>query len=93
MEKIGIEMGLGFKGIAGMIITPIMTACLFPIWFGASVALLCMMEGLSAYLHCLRLCWIEFNSKFFEAEGTAFTPMIAENNLSIEDTCGPNKDK
>ena len=80
-----------FEGVLGMIVGTMMLTVLFPAWFGASVALLCMMEGLSAYLHCLRLCWIEFNSKFFEAEGMTFEPMNVEKSTSIEESCG-NKD-
>lgn len=41
-------------------------------WFACTIAILCMMECLSAFLHALRLVWIEFNNKFFVAEGYPF---------------------
>lgn len=53
-------------------------------WFGASVVVLCLMEALSAYLHGLRLAWIEFNDKFFQAEGYQFDPLRAPEPSSLK---------
>ena len=48
---------------------------MFSVWLVLTVLILCLMEGLSACLHSLRLAWIESGSKHYEAGGYAWTPL------------------
>lgn len=45
------------------------------LWLILTIFILCIMEGLSAFLHALRLHWVEANSKHYDGNGQAFTPL------------------
>ncbi|KAM4675758.1 V-type proton ATPase 116 kDa subunit a 4-like [Discoglossus pictus] len=76
-----MHAGLSSATWGGLIGVFIIFACFAVL----TIAILLIMEGLSAFLHALRLHWVEFQNKFYVGTGYIFNPFSFKRILDGSD--------
>ena len=57
----------------------------FPIFAGVTTVVLLFMDMMECFLHTLRLHWVEFQNKFFKADGYQFKPFCFSQSLTLNE--------
>lgn len=56
-------------------------ALAWPIFGSVTIALMLGIDMMECMLHCIRLHWVEFQSKFYKGEGELFKPLDFKSEL------------
>lgn len=58
----------------------------FYVFFAFTIGVLMMMDLMEAFLHTLRLHWVEFQNKFYKGGGIRYSPFSIEEVLKEAQT-------
>ncbi|CEM34423.1 unnamed protein product [Vitrella brassicaformis CCMP3155] len=74
---------LGVLEMENSLVRPIALFVAFAIFAGITFGVLLCMDVLECFLHALRLQWVEFQNKFYKAQGYRFIPYNHRNLLTL----------
>lgn len=67
-------MLVAFESDSNVVVRAILTFILFSAFMAVTTAVILLMDVLECFLHALRLQWVEYQNKFFKADGYKFIP-------------------
>ena len=56
---------------------------IFPAFAGITALVLLFMDLMECFLHTLRLHWVEFQNKFYKADGYQFKPFCFSQTINL----------
>ena len=86
LSKVFFEYSIGMfsRFIDQPVVDGMLLAIIFVIYGGVTFGVLLCMDFMECFLHTLRLHWVEFQNKFFKADGHKFQPFCFE--IHIEES-------
>merc|ERR1719265_1758105 len=82
LSLVFFQKTLGMAFTASSPLNIIAIYIMFTVWFAITAAVLLGMDVLECFLHTLRLHWVEFDSKFYKADGYSFEPYSVRNCIA-----------
>ena len=73
------------KFMANWIINGVLLIFVFPGFAGVTALVLLFMYCMECFLHTLRLHWVEFQNKFYKADGYKFSPFYFPDNINLKE--------
>ena len=81
LSKVFLEKTIGGGITSGNVVTILIGYWLF---FYITFGVILCMDSMECFLHALRLQWVEFQSKFFKADGWRFEPLSFATTLEAK---------
>ena len=74
LSKVFLNMIFGFAitNAESAIMSTLYIIVFFVFFFFVTLAIIMLMDSMECFLHSLRLHWVEFQNKFYKADGIAF---------------------